>query len=258
MTHLRRNLSRALALALALATTLALSACGGGTSEPDPTYETALPGVGDVDDSMSATIPGERRPAVYEVGRDGVRGAAQPLVTIVEFSDFQCPFCGQAAQVLDEAAKAYPEDVRIVFKQFPLKMHPDAELGARAAIAAGRQQRFWAMHDRLFANRAAMKEEDLKAHAKELGLDVDEFMADFASDEVAAQVEADKTAGRALGVRGTPALFINGLFIGGAPKPEMLAQLIDRERQVAQRLLDAGAKRPEIYARMMRQAGATP
>ena len=254
MTY-RRSIQAGL---LALATSLAVAACGGGTSEPDPTYDEALPGIGDVDDSMSATIPGERRPATYEVGRDGVRGAAEPLVTIVEFSDFQCPFCGQAAQVLDEAAKTYPDDVRLVFRQFPLQMHPDAELGARAAIAAGRQNRFWAMHDRLFANRASMKEEDIEVHAKELGLDVDKFKADFASDEVKAQVEADKLAGRTLGVRGTPALFINGLFIGGAPKPEMLAQLIDRERKVAQRLIDAGAKRPEIYARIMRKAGATP
>lgn len=241
-----------------LAIALAVTACSGGSSQADPKYDKALPGVGDVDDALSAKIPGERRPAVYEIGRDGVRGAAEPLVTIVEFSDFQCPFCGQAAQVLEEAAKTYPDDVRIVFKQFPLQMHPDAELGARAAIAAGKQDRFWAMHDRLFANRASMKEGDLQVHAKELGLDVDAFMRDLASDEVEAQVEADKQAGRQLGVRGTPALFINGLFIGGAPKPQMLAQLIDRERKVAQRLLDAGAKRPEIYARMMRKAGATP
>jgi protein-disulfide isomerase len=239
-----------------LAAALVGVACGGPRAEPDPTFDKALPGPADVDDSLSAAIPGDRRPATYEAGVDGVRGAAVPLVTIVEFSDFQCPFCGQAAQVLGEAAAAYPEDVRIVFKQFPLPMHPDAKQGAAAVVAAGKQGHFWAMHDRLFANRTAMKPEDLQAHAKELGLDAERFAADLASPDVAAQVEADGRLGRALGVRGTPSLFINGLMVGGAPKPDMLVQLIERERAVAAKLLEAGSTREEIYARMMRKAGA--
>jgi protein-disulfide isomerase len=259
MRGVRRALRRArLGLRIAglgLGLCAGLVGCKGGQGEADPTYE-ALPTAKDVDDSLADSIRGQRRAATYDAGKDGVRGAAEPLVTIVEFSDFQCPFCGQAAQVLDEALQVYPDDVRLVFKHFPLKMHPNAELGARAAVAAGRQGRFWAMHDRLFRDRTAMSEDDVRTHAEAIGLDVDKFEADLASPEVAAQVQADQALGRELGVRGTPALFINGVFVGGAPKPDMLRQLIERERTAAERLIKAGSGRDEIYARIMRRAGA--
>lgn len=240
---------------VALASILSVSACKGGqASAADPVYE-ALPGADDVDDSLSAKIPGERVPVAYTVD-DAIKGAKAPLVTIVEFSDFQCPYCGQTATVLEEVAAAYPDDVRLVFKNFPLQMHPDAAEGAKAAVAAGRQGRFWAMHDRLFAHRTQMKPDDLKAHAEELGLDVDKFVADLADPQVAAKVQADQAQGRALGVRGTPTLFVNGVRIGGAPKADTLRELIDAERQLADLLLAEGSKREELYARILKKAGA--
>jgi protein-disulfide isomerase len=240
----------------ALAALLVAGACkGGGSSPADPKYDVVLPGADDVDDSLSAKIPGARMPATYGPD-DGIKGAKAPLVTIVEFSDFQCPFCGQTAAVLEEVAAAYPDDVRLVFKHFPLKMHPDAAEGAKAAVAASRQDRFWAMHDRLFADRTAMKAEDLKTHAEALGLDADKFAADLADPAVAAKVEADQAQGRALGVQGTPTLFVNGVRIGGAPKPDVLRELVDAERQLADTLLAEGSKREEIYARILKKAGA--
>lgn len=254
MTH-PRIATRSL-LFVALAALLSTPACKGSTSsQADPSYDVELPGAADVDDSLSAKIPGDRVPATYGQG-DPIKGAKAPLVTIVEFSDFQCPFCGQTASVLEEVAAAYPDDVRLVFKHFPLKMHPDAAEGAKAAVAAQRQGRFWAMHDRLFADRTAMKEGDLKAHAEALGLDADKFAADLADPEVAAKVEADQAQGRALGVKGTPTLFVNGVRIGGAPKPDVLRELVDAERQLADMLQAEGSKREEIYARILKKAGA--
>lgn len=252
MTRRRRLLIAALAIgSLQLA---GVGCRGGSAAAEDPKYA-ALPGPDDVDDSLSSKIVGTRVPVSYAPG-DPIRGAKAPLVTIVEFSDFQCPFCGQTASTLDEVAAVYPDDVRIVFKNFPLKMHPDAATGARAAVAAGRQGRFWAMHDRLFADRTAMKPEDLKAHAEAIGLDVERFAADLDDPQVAAAVEADQAQGRALGVTGTPTLFVNGVRVGGAPKPDVLRELIDAERQLAELLMAEGSRREEIYARILRKAGA--
>src|SRR5690606_4762791 len=110
-----------------------------------------LPTLEEVDDRFARHIvgPDMRQRALYEADSP-VKGAAEPLVTIVEYRDFQCQFCGRFAATLDELLVAYPDDVRIVFMQFPLPMHPKAEGAAKAAIAAGQQRRFWAMHDRLF------------------------------------------------------------------------------------------------------------
>lgn len=243
-----------LATRLAVAILLATSACkGSASSSADPKYEVALPGADDVDDSLSTKIPGERMPATY-AAEDPIKGAKAPLVTIVEFSDFQCPFCGQTASVLDEVAAAYPDDVRLVFKHFPLKMHPDATEGAKAAAAAGRQDRFWAMHDRLFANRTKMSRDDVVGHAKAIGLDVQAFETALDDGSTAARVAADKRAGAVIGVQGTPSFFVNGRAFSGAVAGDALAAVVDEERAAGQRLVDAGSTRAAVYGRIMRAA----
>jgi protein-disulfide isomerase len=236
-----------------------IAACGGKPGK-DPAPITDLVTMEEVDDSLADRVQGDRVRVEYSVN-DPMKGAAEPLVTIVEWSDFQCPFCGTLANTLDELVAAYPEDVRLVFRQFPLPMHPDAELGARATFAAQQQGHFWAMHDRLFANRTKMKRDDLVAHAKALGLDIPKFEADLDDPELVARLERDKGIGRQLGVRGTPAFFINGLQFSGAMDAKQLEEIIESERAHARALIEAGSQRREVYARIMRAArpaGAPP
>lgn len=145
-----------------------------------------------------------------------VRGPADARVTIVEYSDFQCPFCMRANPTLDRLRETYPDDVRIVFKHFPLGFHKQAMNAHRAVLAAGRQQRFWEMHDRIFANPGSLDAVDMRDHAEALGLDLEAFDRDFDSDAVAAAIQRDIDEGRRLGVRGTPAFFVNGRLISGA------------------------------------------
>lgn len=241
----------------ACAAVASLGGCAKSASVADPTYQGELPGPGQVDAKLSKLIPGKRKPAVYTMDAPAaVRGAAKPLVTIVEYSDFQCPFCGTFATALHELVAAYPEDVRVVFRQFPLPFHPRAAPAAHAALAAGRQQHFWAMHDLIFANRAGLADADLRAHADRLGLDTDAYDRDVADAALAERAEAEMAQGRKLGVSGTPSMFINGFFVGGMLEPAKLAEVVDGERRVAESLIKAGSTREEVYARFMRAAGA--
>lgn len=250
------NLTRRQILAGGVA--LGAVGCGGARAgTDDPTYAGALPGPDKVDGKLSRLIPGKRRAALYTMDApSAVKGAAVPLVTIVEFSDFQCPFCGTLASALGELASAYPDDVRIVFRQFPLGFHKQAEPAARAVLAAGRQKRFWVMHDLLFANRARLSDEALHEYAATVGLDRRQFDADLSDAAIVKRVKAETDAGRTLGVSGTPSMFINGFFVSGVLDPQKLTDVIDGERRVADALIEAGSKREEVYARFMRAAGA--
>jgi len=212
-----------------------------------------LPGPEAVDGTLTRMIPDERFAAVVSADAPA-KGAAEPLVTIVEYSDFECPFCGSFAATLDELVAAYPEDVRVVFQQFPLAMHPGAEPAARASIAAQAQGRFWAMHDRLFAERHASGPDRLVELAVELGLDPEKFRADLEAEATAERVRVEQQKGREIGVRSTPNFFINGKLVEGALKPDALRELVERERKLAQQLVDAGSKRSDVYARFMRAA----
>jgi protein-disulfide isomerase len=233
---------------------LLLGACKGDVA-PDPVYEGPLVTMEDVDDRFAEQVAaGPARVRVPYKQDDAYRGAAEPLVTIVEFSDFQCPFCGQFADTLHELERSYPEDVRVVFKQFPLPMHPDAPLAAMAAIAAQQQGKFWAMHDIMFKNRTALKRDALLGHAKKIGLDVAAFEAALDDPETKHRLELEQMLGRQLGVRGTPSFFINGRFHSGALDPAALGEIVEEERAFAKTLIEAGAERPAVYAHMMRAA----
>jgi protein-disulfide isomerase len=139
-----------------------------------------------------------------------VRGAPMAPITIVEFSDFQCPYCGAAAPELERLIEQHEGKVKLVFKHFPLSSHSRAVPAALAAEAAGRQGRFWEMHDLLFANQRTLEDADLARFAQTLGLDMDKFAADLASAEVKARIEADRAAGEKVNVEGTPSIFVNG------------------------------------------------
>src|SRR5690606_14570992 len=103
------------------------------------------------------------------------RGPADAPVTIVEFSDFECPFCGRANPTIEQVEKAYPDQVRVVFRDFPLPMHPHARKAAEAGHCANEQGKFWELHDKMFANQRALGVDDLKGYAKEAGMDAAKF-----------------------------------------------------------------------------------
>jgi protein-disulfide isomerase len=137
-------------------------------------------------------------------------GPAEALVTLVVFSDFQCPGCGKLAAVLEQVLDEYPENVKIVFKNFPLAFHQFATPAARAALAALGQGRFWEFHDLLFANASSLNPNLLLQFATQLGLDVNQFQRDMGSADTADRVEEDIKDGKMVDVTSTPSLFING------------------------------------------------
>jgi protein-disulfide isomerase len=168
---------------------------------------------------------------IHQVEIDGspVRGAADGKVTIVEFSDFQCPYCGRVDPTLDRLLEEYPDDVRIVYKHLPLSFHANALPAAKAAVAAGMQGKFWEMHDALFANQKQLGEEKYLELARELGLDVEKFQADYKSAAVATEVAQDMNEARRLGVTGTPGFFVNGRFSSGAKPYESFKAMVEAE-----------------------------
>jgi protein-disulfide isomerase len=170
-------------------------------------------------------------PVRVEVAASGpaTGGPATAPVTIVEFSDFQCPFCSRLTPTLDQVKKKYGDKVRIVFRQFPLPMHQNAQKAAEAALCANDQGKFWQLHDAMFSNQSALGVDQLKAKAVELGLKAEDFNKCLDSGAKVAVVEADKKAGSEAGVNGTPAMFINGRFLNGAVPIENVTSVIDDE-----------------------------
>lgn len=167
-------------------------------------------------------------PVKIDVGNSPVKGPKDARVTIIEFSDFQCPYCTRANETVKEIVKAYPKDVKIVFKNLPLPFHKEADPAARAALAAGKQGKFWEMHDALFANQASLKADFYTAKAKELGLDVEKFKKDMESDEIKNQVKEDANLAQKHGISGTPGFFVNGVAVKGAYPFDHFKQIIDR------------------------------
>jgi protein-disulfide isomerase len=155
--------------------------------------------------------PDPKRQYRLPVQDSPVRGPADAPVTIVEFSDYQCPFCGRAEPSIEAVLKDYPGKVRLVYKHFPLALiHPHALSAAYASAAAQKQGKFWEMHDLLFAHQRALAPEQLDSYAKQIGLDMDEFKKDMSSPEVKKVIAADMRLGQRVGIRGTPTFFVNG------------------------------------------------
>lgn len=156
-------------------------------------------------------------------------GPASAPVQVVEFSDFQCPYCAQVASFAQRVADTYGDRVRFVFRNFPLPNHPQAPKAGEAARCAHAQGKFWAYHDRLFANRQALLPGDLKRYARDLGLDAAVFGACLDGGTSAAVVQTDLREGREYGVTATPTFFINGRLMSGAQPFEAFARVIDEE-----------------------------
>ncbi|WP_375758255.1 DsbA family protein [Corallococcus exercitus] len=177
-------------------------------------------------------------------------GPATAKVTIVEWSDFECPFCSRAVPTINKIKETYGKDVRVVFRHQPLPMHSHAKLAAQASMAAHEQGKFWEMHDKLFANQRALERGDLEKYAQEIGLDMNKFKAALDSNKFSAKVDADAAAGMAVGANGTPAFFINGRFLSGAQPFEAFKPLIDQEIAKADKALAAGTKAEDLYAKL--------
>lgn len=170
----------------------------------------------------------------FPIGNAAIEGPKDALVTIVEISDFQCPFCARGAQTLKEVANAYKKDVRFVFKHNPLPFHNRALPAAVAAECAGKQHKFWAMHDKIFAGQKSLEDADLEKYAKEAGADIHKWKKCFAEDEsVKDGIKADAALSAKFGVRGTPGFFINGRFISGAQPLPVFKAIIDEELKKA-------------------------
>jgi protein-disulfide isomerase len=168
-------------------------------------------------------------PRIQVEAKGPTRGPPSAPVTIVEFSDFQCPFCGREFPVIEKLMKEYEGKVRLVFRQFPLDFHPFAEKAAEAAFCAADQGKFWELHDKMFSNQQKLAVDDLKGYAKSAGLDSAKFDKCLDSGEKKPAVEADQKAGSEAGVNGTPAFFVNGVFINGAVPYDQIKQTVDRE-----------------------------
>ncbi len=179
--------------------------------------------------------PKAHRPKVLEdpvsipvVGAPSL-GPRDARITIVEFSDFECPYCALAVKQVKTLMAAYPKDIRLFYKQFPLSMHPHAQLAAEAALAAQEQGKFWEMHDMMFSNFRKLSRENLLAWAQEIGLDVDKFKAELDSGKFLAAVKKDTSEGDAAGVYGTPAFFINGKLYNGPMTMEAVKPILEAE-----------------------------
>jgi len=171
-------------------------------------------------------------PIRVEVATTGPsKGPANAPVTIVEFSDFQCPFCSRLTPTLKQVEQKYGDKVRLVFRQYPLPFHQNTQKAAEASLCAADQGKFWEMHDAMFAHQDALGVDQLKAKAAELGLNAEQFNSCLDSGKTAAAIQADMKEGSAAGVNGTPAMFINGRFISGAVPLEQVTSVIDDELQ---------------------------
>ncbi|MDH5674903.1 MAG: DsbA family protein [Myxococcales bacterium] len=154
-------------------------------------------------------------------------GAADAPVVLVEFSDFQCPYCAKAAETVQGIKEKYGDRVRFVFRQFPLSFHEHAAVAAQASLAAHAQGKFWEYHDLLFANQGALAGSDLRAYAERLGLDLKAFDAALEDENLSAKVSADMALGDRVQVNGTPTLFVNRRRVPNALDLEEVSEAID-------------------------------
>ncbi|MAG30593.1 MAG: hypothetical protein CL908_06820 [Deltaproteobacteria bacterium] len=171
--------------------------------------------------------PDANREYEVELGEAPVRGDDDAIVTIVEWSDFQCPFCNRVAPTIAQIHQEYGERVRIAFKHLPLSIHAQAPAAHAAAEAAHRQGKFWEMHDLIFENQRNLSVATFEGYAEKLGLDLDRYRRDVGDAAVKKRIDEDMKQASKLGVTGTPAFFINGRFLSGAQPFANFKRLID-------------------------------
>lgn len=166
-----------------------------------------------------------------KVGNAPIKGNKNAKVTIVEYSDFQCPFCSKGATLLKDIEKKYGNKVQIAFKHYPLPFHSQAKLAAEASMCANEQSvnLFWKMHDEMFADQSKLDKDNLIAKARKIGAKLPEFEKCLNSGKFTAAVEADVAEGQAIGVKSTPTFFVNGKLVAGAQPLEVFSEIIDSE-----------------------------
>jgi protein-disulfide isomerase len=159
----------------------------------------------------------QRKSTLPMAGHDHIQGSIDAPLALVEYGDFQCPYCGEAHAIVKAIQERLGDRLCFAFRHFPLPMHPYAEHAAEAAEAAGAQGRFWEMHDLLFENQDALEDNDLAQYAANLGLDATRLMGEVLKGAHAARVGQDVRSGTKNGVEGTPTFFVNGEAYDGEP-----------------------------------------
>lgn len=204
--------------------------------------------------------PDESQQLRVPIGDSPWKGGENALVTIVEFSSYQCPFCNRVRPTLDTLLEEFGDDIRLVFKHRPLPNQAASEPAARAAIAAQNQDKFWEYHAGIFDRQQRLREGEavLIEIAEEVGLDLDRFRADMASDATTARLRADQALADQLQAQGTPHFFINGYRLRGAQPVDAFRAIVNRELNVTRALVEAGTPRAEIYNRVMAGAAERP
>jgi len=246
-----------LRLTAVLSAAMLLVACGKkdatppeGAQVPPAAEKTAAEGAGG---DEAAEAAAEKAPSAARGAEAPAMGGAtgklappstnapNAVVEIIEFSDYQCPFCSRVEPTIAKIKKEYGEKVKVTFMQNPLSFHKDARPASKASIAAGKQGKFWEMHEKLFANQKALKPADLERYAQELGLNMEQFKKDSADPAADKFIDQNQAVATALGATGTPAFFINGKNLRGAQPFEQFKAIIDAEVAAAESAGKTGA-----------------
>lgn len=243
-------------LALLSAVLLVASCTGAGGGTIHPQAGPLLAQIGEklppdllervrVDEAAGAFGSDEVRPVIVRED-DPSWGLADAPVTLVVFSDFQCTYCGRFATTVKDLKARYGDLLRVVFKQFPLPFHNEAMPMAQATLAAHTQGKFWPMHDRLFS-REELDDAQMKVWAEQQGIDWDKVVSEVEGNAYEARVRADIEDGEALGVRGTPSSFINGIQVTGAVPVDTLLAAVDVGLARAHVALQKGVAPADVY-----------
>jgi protein-disulfide isomerase len=229
---------------------------GGGKEATAPSVaRSSLPSIEEQEAQLGPGNPSSDRTRVLVGPNDAVLGPDDALVTIVEFSDFECGYCKRAASIVHQIHKAYRNEVRIVFKHNPLPFHKGAFPAAEAALAAGEQGKFWEYHDALFENQGKYDRAALESYAQKLKLDMTKFREALDSRKFKAQVEADQAYAARIGARGTPTFFVNGKVVRGAQPFDQFKTVIDQELAHARNLKSQrSVAASAVYTELMREA----
>lgn len=177
--------------------------------------------------TQAAPTPSAPQKVNVDISGKIARGKADAPVTIVEFSDFECPFCGRAQPTVKQIEQTYGDKVKLVFMHYPLPFHASAQKAAEASECALDQGKFWEMHDKMFDNQQALSVDQLKGYAKDLGLNTTQFNTCLDSGSKAKAISADMAKGQAAGVEGTPTFIINGVPVVGAQPYSAFSSVID-------------------------------
>jgi protein-disulfide isomerase len=226
-----------------------------------------LPGAAPSAEAAAPAAPPAPPPAMYRNvpvrADDPARGPKDAKLTVVLFSDFQCPFCGRVEPSLKQLEDAYPGQLRIVWKHQPLPFHPNAMPAALAAEAAREQGKFWPMHDKLFSNQQALSPDDLAKAAQSVGVDMARWRASFEQKKNAARIAEDQKLAAEVGAQGTPTMFFNCRQVVGARPVDQLQAVVKEELAKADKLLDGKKPGADFYqkacaANVALQASAAP